>query len=151
MKKEDRNPTVPQIGRTRSKKGLTLGRPKTRPDDLVPIPTRCPEMVHMYLKAITPYHYKTLTEMFEDMLKRFLDERPWEKGLFFRRPRSTSATSSGVKGATGWTQVNMYVPPDLADRINAVLMTHGNVTKAEFAYTAIYWWVEYIHPPKKPN
>lgn len=132
----------------KSAQGKSIGRPKVRFEALKAVPTRCPAQIYTYLKGISPFLYGSLTEMFEDMMTRFLAEKPWEHGLHWRKPRTATTFAGGEQGRTGWEQVNMQLPPKIAD---AVAKSAGEcgVSNAAFCYTAIFWWVQYIYPPEK--
>lgn len=136
-------PAAPKSGR-----GRQIGRPKKRLEELKAVPTRCPTQIYTYLKGITPFLYPSLTEMFEDMIKRFLAERPWEQGLHWRKPKTAMTFANGTIGKTGWEQVNMQLPPALAEQVASTASECG-VSSAALCYTAIYWWVQYIYPPEK--
>lgn len=134
--------------RPRSVHGRRIGRPKTRLEDLKAVPTRCPEHIYTYLKGIMPFLYGSLTAMFEDMMTRFLQEQPWDHGLHWRKPKTALTFAGGQTGRTGWEQVNMQLPPDLAAEVEQAAEICG-VSRAAFCYTAIFWWVQYIYPPSK--
>jgi hypothetical protein len=130
-----------------SSRGKAIGRPKTRFEPLRTVPTRCPAEVLKYLKGLSASQGISLTTMFEDMLRRFLEDRPWDHGLIWRKPKVATTTIGGSKGTTGWVQANLQVPQDLADRVEQVADLHG-VSKAALAYTAMFWWCQYIYPPR---
>jgi hypothetical protein len=132
----------------KSAKGRNIGRPKVRFEALQTVPTRCPSQIYTYLKGITPFLYGSLTEMFEDLMTRFLNERPWEHGLHWRKPKTATTFAGGEQGRTGWEQVNMQLPPKLAEQVISTAQECG-VSNAAFGYTAIFWWVQYIYPPEK--
>ncbi|MGY8527606.1 hypothetical protein [Paracidovorax citrulli] len=138
----------PSDTRPRSEHGRRLGRPRTRLEDLRPVPTRCPSQIYTYLKGITPFLYNSLTAMFEDMIRRFLAERPWEHGLHWRKPKTAMSYAGGMAGKTGWEQVNIQLPAELADAVSETAEICG-VSRACLCYTAIFWWVQYIYPPAK--
>lgn len=135
---------------TGEKKAVTrnIGRPKVRFEVLKAVPTRCPSQIYTYLKGISPFLYSSLTEMFEDMMTRFLKESPWEHGLHWRKPKTATTFANGETGKTGWEQVNMQLPPKLADQVSKTA-TECGISNAAFCYTAIFWWVQYIYPPEK--
>lgn len=81
-------------------------------------------------------------------MRRFLAEEPWDHGLHWRKPKTAMTFAGGVTGRTGWEQVNMQLPYDLAEEVESVARTCG-VSRAAFCYTAIFWWVQYIYPPAK--
>lgn len=128
--------------------GRNIGRPKVRFEALKTVPTRCPAQIYTYLKGIAPFLYGSLTEMFEDMMTRFVAERPWEHGLHWRKPKTATTIANGEQGRTGWEQVNMQLPPKLAKSVTTA-STECGVSNAAFCYTAIFWWVQYIYPPEK--
>ncbi|MBN3815190.1 hypothetical protein G3N57_00580 [Paraburkholderia sp. Se-20369] len=134
--------------RPRGTRGGRIGRPKTRFEDLEAVPTRCPSHIYTYLRGITPFLYPSLTAMFEDMISRFLNEQPWEHGLHWRKPKTAMTYAKGMAGATGWSQVNIQLPPELKERVTNVASVCG-VSNACLCYTAIFWWVQYIYPPAK--
>jgi hypothetical protein len=134
--------------RPRGERGGRIGRPRTRMEVLKPVPTRCPAQIYTYLKGITPFLYQSLTAMFEDMIRRFLKERPWEHGLHWRKPKTAMTYANGMAGTTGWVQVNIQLPQELAESVAKVASVCG-VSNACLCYTAIFWWVQYIYPPGK--
>lgn len=139
-----------QLADTRplSHKQRRIGRPRTRFERMEPVPTRCPDQIYTYLKGITPFRYGSLTAMFADMLTRFINERPWEHGLHWRKPKTAMTYANGAVGRTGWVQVNIQLTRELAEQVER-LATSCGVSKACFCYTAMFWWVQYIFPPNK--
>lgn len=131
-----------------SVKQKRTGRPRTRFEKMVVVPTRCPTQIYTYLKAITPFRYRSLTEMFNDMLSRFLEEAPWDHGLMWRKPKTVMTVASEKTGRTGWEQVNISLEPELANKVSETAAQCG-VSKACFCYTAMFWWVQYVFPPNK--
>ena len=132
----------------KSSSGRNIGRPKVRFEALKTVPTRCPAQIYTYLKGISPFLYGSLTEMFEDMMTRFMNEKPWEHGLHWRKPKTATTFANGEQGRTGWEQVNIQLPPRLAENVTNTARGCG-VSNAALAYTAIFWWVQYIFPPEK--
>lgn len=146
--KEDGNNHGGADTRPSSHRGKKLGRPNTRFDKLVAVPTRCPDQIYTYLKGISPFRYSSLTAMFEDMMTRFMTERPWERGLLWRKPKTALSFAGGKTGRTGWVQVNIQLTPATAARLTLEAERCGQ-SKACFCYTAMFWWVQYIFPPNK--
>lgn len=144
-KPEQQNATSPAV---KGAHGKNIGRPRVRFEALKTVPTRCPAQIYTYLKGIAPFLHGSLTEMFEVMMTRFTNERPWEHGLHWRKPKTATTFAGGEQGRTGWEQVNMQLPPKLADLV-AKTSTECGVSNAAFCYTAIFWWVQYIYPPEK--
>jgi|FreactcultureFD7_1027221.scaffolds.fasta_scaffold00417_21 hypothetical protein len=135
-------------GGVRSSRGKPLGRPVVRLEPLRSIPTHCPAQMYTYFKAIYPYYWKSLTEMYEDMLTRFINEAPYNSGLVFRKPKSALARlNNEAMAQTGWTQVNVRIPKELAERIEHVAAGH-NQSNAAVVYTAMFWWAQYVYSPE---
>ncbi|QOT82259.1 hypothetical protein [Cupriavidus basilensis] len=99
------------------------------------------------MKMIAPLEWRSLTGMFQDMMTRFLATEPWKHGLLWRKPRTALTFQDGVAGRTGWEQVNIQLPPELAEQVEHAARGVG-VSKAAFCYTAMFWWIQYIYPPK---
>lgn len=134
---------------TKSYKGKMLGRPRTRFNELKTIPTRCPEHMYLYLKGLYPRRWASLTAMYDDMLKQFVEERPWEHGLKWKKPQTTLVRVGGQENRTGWIQVNIQVDIGLAKSVEKIAhMQDPRVSMAMFAYTAIFWWIQYEFPPQ---
>jgi hypothetical protein len=93
-----------------------------------------------------PFRYPSLTAMFADMLRRFIDEKPWEHGLHFRKPKTPLSHGGGNIATTGWEQVNLLLTHELAEEVTKVA-EHCGHSRAAFCYTAIFWWVSYVFPP----
>lgn len=134
--------------RPKTRSGQRIGRPKTRFEQLQTVPTRCPSQIYTYLKGITPFLYPSLTQMFEDMLRRFFADRPWEHGLHWRKPKTALMVSGKTVGQTGWMQVNMRIPEELVTQVHQTAHTCG-ISNACLCYTAVFWWVQYVYPPVK--
>ncbi len=131
-----------------SARGKKIGRPIERTEKLATLPTRCPVEVIRYLKGLAGSQGWTLTTMYEDMLRRFVEDRPWEHGLIWRKPKVATATIGGMPGTTGWVQVNIQIPADLAEQCEAISEAVG-ISKAALGYTAMFWWCQYIYPPAR--
>lgn len=108
--------------------------------------------MYLYLKGLYPKRgWPSLTAMYDDMLTQFIDERPWEHGLTWRKPQTTLVHVGGLENRTGWIQVNIQVDIGLAkaaEKIAHSVPKDTKVSMAMFAYTAIFWWIQYIHPPQ---
>lgn len=124
-----------------------IGRPRVRLEALEVIPTRCPETLHRYLKAIYPFQFATLTALHEEMLRQFLAVKPWNAGVEWRKPRARVTRNSSAASATGWVQINVQVPPKLKAEVEKVAKTEG-VSAAAVAFTAMFWWAQFVMPPK---
>src|SRR5260363_312379 len=144
---EAASPTLRET-RPRLRSGQRSGRPRTRLEALQIVPTRCPMQIYTYLKSIAPYLYPSLTQMFEDMLRRFFTERPWEHGLHWRQPKSALTVAGKNLGQTGWMQVNMRLPEERVAQIHQTAQVCG-ISHAGVCYTALFWWAQYVYPPMK--
>lgn len=137
-----------------AKKGVTLtrrakpvGRPLSRLNVLKVVQTRVPVPMYKYCKILYPAKYRTLTEMFEDMVSIFREERPWKiGGLHWRKPKAAITYHDGEVGKTGWEQINIHLDAEIKKEVSLLCKTLG-VSMATFCYTAIYWWIVYKHPP----
>jgi hypothetical protein len=127
------------------------------------VTTRMPAPILADLKfRLAPRFGGTLTAMFETMLTQFLAEKPWERGLPWRKTQALSRrevvtetvkTGDGqplVKRttrtvATGWVQVNMRLPLELAERIKSVAANH-DTSPSTVLYTSVFWWIWYKNP-----
>lgn len=110
---------------------------------------RCSSALFDYLRmlAVHPrFPYRNLAGMYEVLFDKFLEHKPWDLGLQWRRPKSIKS----VTGETGFVQVNIQLPIELAERCQQAAAAH-DVSLATFIYTALYWWGRYVHPPKKDN
>src|SRR5260364_187041 len=144
---EAASPTLRET-RPRLRSGERSGRPRTRLEALQIVPTRCPMQIYTYLKSIAPYLYPSLTQMFEDTLRRFFTERPWEHGLHWRQPKSALTVAGKNLWQTAWTQVNMRLPEErVAQRHQAVQVC--GISLAGVCDTAVFWWAQYVYPPMK--
>lgn len=132
-----------------SHKGKVLGRPRTRTEEAEFVQTRIPDALHDYLKAVSAFRYKTMANMFEAMFTRFINERPWERGLHFRQPKA-AVKNNGTDAAarTGWSQLNIQLTQDMAAQVKEEAKKR-DVSLASYCYSAIYWWCQYVYPPRK--
>ncbi len=113
------------------------------------VTTRAPVKMHLYSKALAFAQNKTLRLMQEDMARQFLAEKPWEKGLNWRPTQGMTQTLSnavGQKVATGWMQVNLRLPQDLALELERLTVTQ-NATLSSVLYTMLYWYTWFVYPP----
>ncbi|WP_434716381.1 hypothetical protein [Paraburkholderia sp. A3RO-2L] len=113
------------------------------------VQTRCPAQIITYLKSLAMLKYGTLLQMHDDLLKKFIASEPWAKTppLNWRKPRAAQTTSGDAISQTGWKTFNVQVSPAMKEQIMQ-LSSELEVSASSFVYTAIYWWVAYIYPPK---
>ena len=114
------------------------------------IQTRCPAQIIAYLKGLAMLRYGKLLALHDDMLRKFLDSRPWaaEPPLNWRTPKSPQAIAGGDgPSQTGWKTFNIQVSPELKVEIEE-RCAELEVSMSTFCYTAIYWWCKYIMPPR---
>ena len=131
------------------KKSTAAGRPRIRLEKLATIPTRCPISMHNYFKMIYPFRYKSLTELYEVMLERFIALEAWDHGVTWRNPRVQISRTVAGNTETGWQVVNVSVSEELKIRVVNISKLH-KVSAASFVYTAMFWWVMYVMPPSQP-
>jgi hypothetical protein len=113
------------------------------------VQTRCPAQIIVYMKSLAMLKYGTLLQMHEDMLLKFIKSEPWAASppLNWRKPRSAQTTGSDGVAQTGWKTFNVQLSAALKDEVTRRSSDLG-VSASSFVYTAIYWWVAYIWPPK---
>ncbi|MDR5791718.1 hypothetical protein P9281_34795 [Caballeronia sp. LP003] len=113
------------------------------------VQTRCPAQIIVYLKSLAMLKYGTLLKMHDDMLRKFIASAPWEKNppLNWRKPRAAQTVAGESVSQTGWKTFNVQVSSDLKAEVMQRSEELG-VSASSFVYTAIYWWVAYIWPPK---
>lgn len=108
------------------------------------VQTRAPQVTYDRLRwlAHSPaYPYRTMAGMNKVIFQTFLHHQPWNLGLKWRKPQKAGED-------TGFVQVNIQLPQETAKKVRAQAAECG-VSVASFAYTALYWWVAYIHSPSK--
>lgn len=123
----------------------------SNPEPRVVKTTRIPARLHAYMKSLASLQFGTLGKMHVTMLRTFLRESPWTRyGLAWRSTRATSDKSDDTGGmrATGWEQVNLSLPSELASEIEIVAEVEG-VSVSSIIYTACYWWCWYVYPPRQ--
>lgn len=130
---------------------MAIGRPKKyalgREEEVGFLQGRCSQALFDYLRmlAVHPrFPYRNLAGMYGVLFDKFLEAKPWELGLVWRKPRSIKS----ISGGTGFVQVNIQVPKELEQRVRDAAAAQ-DVSLAVFIYTALYWWGRYVHPPKK--
>ena len=113
------------------------------------IQTRCPAQIITYQKTLAMLRYGKLMTLHQEMLRMFIDSRPWaaEPPLHWRTPHAPQAMVGGELSQTGWKTFNVHVTPELKATVQQ-LADSLEVSMSTFCYTAIYWWVKYVMPPK---
>lgn len=132
------------------------GRPKVYApgEEPVIVPTRIPADFHPALKylAVVPNDkgvpYGSEIRMYEVLLERFLQERPFEgkgKGGFtWQTCGSIVQYENGQGSRTKWKQLNVQMKPQMKDAIERVAAQEGQ-SIAQLLYSALYWWVYTVH------
>jgi len=113
------------------------------------IVTRAPAKMHLYSKALSFAHNRTLRLLHEDMARRFLKEKPWERGLKWRKTQAlvqSPVDAMAERVPTGWVQVNIRLPLDLAKELEQLAISQGQSLSAVL-YTALYWYTWFVYPP----
>ncbi len=111
------------------------------------ITTRTPAPLVAYTRSIADLQFGTLRRMYFFMVKQFLDERPWTKGLRWRHAKSLIDRSEINPVATGWVQVNLRLPTPIVHQVLDESALH-QISPTTFLYTAFYWWTWYKYPPR---
>ncbi|MEE3501252.1 hypothetical protein [Acidiphilium acidophilum] len=134
-----------------------MSRPKNEnPPDKKVTTSRLPNRLHRYMKTIASMKYGTLQLMYTEMLDAFLYEKPWlTAGLRWRETKAlTGKPARGKRGvflldseATGWSQVNFAISPQLIAEVEALAEDQG-VSSSAVLYTACYWWAWFVYPPE---
>lgn len=108
--------------------------------------TRVPPALRTYLKRYAKHHGLSMEEFLAEVLAHFVSLRPDQHGLLWRIPHS----NRGEAGAQqGWSQLNLWLPNDLAGKVVGVAMETSQ-TRAVVLYTALYWFARYLRPPVAP-
>ena len=106
--------------------------------------TRVPPALRTYLKRYAKQHGVSMEDVLTDVLAHFVTLRPDQRGLHWRVPHS----NRGEAGAQqGWAQLNLYLPNDLAGKVVGLVMETSQ-TRATVLYTALFWFVRYLCPPR---
>ena len=134
-----RRPEAPPVSKTRLKRIAKDGTDE--------ITTRIPARLGAYTKALAALHFGTLRRMHVSMMDQFLAEKPWTKGLHWRRTKALVERKGVGAMATGWVQVNLRLPTPTIDEIRDEA-AYNQVSPSTFLYTAFYWWTWYKYPPR---
>lgn len=107
------------------------------------VQTRVPLSLRAYLRAYAKHHDLKLEALLADILGHFLNLRPDQQGLSWRKPQSNRSEAGS---SAGWAQFNALVPEELAGKLAGVAMVSG-ISRAALVYTAVYWFARYMRPP----
>lgn len=132
---------------TLSRHAKQVGRPQSRFNPMKVVQTRVPVPMYKYCKMVQALRFHSLTAMFADMVMQFRKEKPWEHGLYWRRPKAAVTYRDETLGKTGWTQINIHLDEKVKNDVE-LLCKSLDISMATFCYTAIYWWIEYVYPNK---
>lgn len=141
-----------------SPKGKVLGRPRLDREPLGKVQTRIPAGLSSYLKILSleklpdqPAPFGTMTNMFAALFTRFVEEQPWRASLAWRESHAVARFAEGaVSERTEWKQLNIQLPIELAQRVEAMSSTLGR-SQSSFCYTALCWWGGLLYPPVAAN
>lgn len=125
-----------------------LGRPKVYApgEEPVIVPTRIPTDFHSALKylAVVPNEqgisYGSEIKMYDALLTRFLEERPFERAFTWRTCGSIMRYENGQKDRTSWKQLNVQMKQAMKHEVEMVA-AQQNQSVAAFLYSALFWWV----------
>ena len=102
--------------------------------------TVIPLRMSLYLQALAFAQGMTPRALHVDGAARFLDDRPWERGLAWRNGRRPET------GDPEWAAVTVRLPRDLADRLDLVAHRES-VHPADLLYTMLFWYAWALYPP----
>lgn len=108
--------------------------------------TRIPVMMFFYLQALSFVQGMTLRGLYEDCAVRFLDGQPWSQGLPPARLRWREVSPEPISGLNGWVQVDVRLPQEQAEALDAVSLKEG-VCMTAALYTMLYWYSWVLYPP----
>lgn len=115
------------------------------------IQTRLPIPVRKYMKLLANVRNQSLSGMCNEMLRAFLEERPWQyrTDFEFLKPKVKRTLSKGGSDEEdlNWVLVSFLVKYDLAMNVKATSENLG-VSLSSFVFTAVYWWIREKNPPK---
>lgn len=114
------------------------------------ISTRLPYKMHVYSRVLAMSRAITVSELYIDAVKKFLDSRIFDFGFKFRKPKSPDLKKSTGKSrdATDWVQINIRLPIDLAEKLEEIATKKG-VSLSSVAYTVLFWYIGFVYPPEK--
>ncbi len=139
---------TPGAGRSKAGAGMSRTRlMRIAKDGTDEITTRIPARLSAYCKAVAALQFGSLRRMHVSMMEQFLEEKPWTKGLHWKRTKGLVERKGIGAMATGWVQVNMRLPTTTIDQIRDEA-AYNQVSPSTFLYTAFYWWTWYKHPPR---
>lgn len=106
------------------------------------------EMLKEMVKKLSD-QYASLEDLLEDIVYRFIVDKPYATGYIFQFPLSVTAPIRGTDQVrrTGWVQLNVYANNKLADLIKQEVKTlqkyNHNISQAAYLYTALKWALQY--------
>lgn len=116
--------------------------------------TVLPEHWQVYLRQLGVTYYKSLVAEYDDMLTKFLRQRPWEA----ERPLPWREAPSRSK-MPGCSVANVPMSEAIAAELDKALeeindrtwrgFENSKITYRVFLYTAVYWWVTYVYPQRR--
>lgn len=153
---------MPAAKKTSESVGIQKGRPRVYApgEEPVIVPTRIPADFHPPLKylAVLPNAqgetYGSEIRMYEAMLQRFIEERPFEgknkDGFTWQTCGSIVVSDNGQKSRTKWKQLNVQMKPKMKDTIERMAAQEG-YSVAQLLYSALYWWVYTVNRAPAPK
>lgn len=119
---------------------------KTYPDIRLDLPATSAS----YLEQLALLHYGSLSEEYEDMIRKFIKVAPWSAWppLDWRKPPITTPFGAVRITVPATTDLHECMD-DTIDQINTInrhTLDFPRITKQVFVYTAIVWWITYVYP-----
>ena len=115
------------------------------------VQTRIPVSVRKYLKLLANVRNQSLAAMCNDMMRAFLEERPWQTHADFEflkpKVKRTLKRGGADEEDLNWVLINFQLKYDVAMTVKATAENVG-VSLSSFVFTAVYWWIREKNPPK---
>lgn len=116
--------------------------------------TGLPRHIQVYLKQLGIVHYGSLQAVYEDMVTKFLNVKPWAAN-----PPLDWREAPTRQGSAGCTVANVALSVGLTERMRKELEEINDkrwpghekygITIKTFLYTAVYWWVTFVYPQNR--
>jgi hypothetical protein len=108
-----------------------------------------------HLKAYAHFRARKLDDVCVEILEGFLTLRPFERGLRIHVPMSLRSKDGGGQK---WVQLNFFLSDELTLKVDQLCEEFSSgattaespqyVSRAAVLYTALYWFVKYLRPPR---
>lgn len=125
-----------------------------RAEKVARLSTRGPIFLRTYLNSVAASpmtHYRSASQLFSENLKRFIDERPWERGLAWRGSQAKNSADKNI------VEIPLYLEPVTVDEktlsgpdlLSLVKKTCQEecVSGSAFTLTYLFWLALTVHRP----